>query len=68
MMTEVCDICKNTDETIRLIKDGREYNMCRTCMRLALSQWGMSKLFCSTFAFSKECLEDCKKYMRGEER
>ncbi len=68
MKTKACDICKNTDETIRYIKDGREYNLCRTCMRLALIQWGMSKLFCSTVAFNKECLEDCKKYMRGEER
>lgn len=68
MMTEVCDICKNTDETIRYIKDGREYNLCRKCMRLVLVQLGISKLFRSTVAFNKECLEDCKRYMRGEER
>lgn len=68
MKTKVCDVCKNTDETIRYIKDGREYNLCRKCMRLVLHQWGMSKLFCSTVAFTNECLEDCKKYMRGEEQ
>lgn len=44
MMTEVCDICKNTDETNRYITDGHEYNLCR------------------------KCLEDCERYMRGEER
>lgn len=68
MMTEVCDICNNTDETIRYIKDGYEYNLCRKCMRLVLVQLGISKLFRSTVAFNKECLEDCERYMRGEER
>lgn len=68
MMPKVCDICKNTDVTIRCIKDGHEYNLCRKCMRLVLHQWGMSKLFCSTVSFTNECLEDCKKYMRGEEQ
>lgn len=68
MMTEVCDICNNTDETIRYIKDGHEYNLCRKCMRLVLEQLGISKLFCSTVAFTKECLEDYKNRMRGEER
>lgn len=67
-MAKVCDICKNTDSLIRYIKDGREYNLCRKCMRLVLCQWGMSKLFCSTVAFNKEYLEDCERYMRGEER
>lgn len=33
MKTKVCDVCKNTDETIRYIKDGREYNLCRKYMR-----------------------------------
>lgn len=50
IMTKVCDICENTDETIRYIKDGREYNLCRKCTRLVLAQGGMSKLFCSTVA------------------
>lgn len=53
MMTEVCDICNNTDETIRYIKDGHEYNLCRKCMRLVLVQLGISKLFRSTVAFTK---------------
>lgn len=68
MMTEVCDICNNTDETIRYIKDGHEYNLCRKCMRLVLVQCSISKLFRSTVAFTKECLEDYKNRMRGEER
>lgn len=38
MKTEVCDICKNNDETIRCIRDGREYNLCRRCMRMPLGQ------------------------------
>lgn len=59
MKAKACDICK---------KYGREYNLCRKCMRLALYQWGMFKLFCSTVAFAKESLDDCKKYMRGEKR
>lgn len=68
MMTGTCDICKSTGETIKYVKDKREYNLCRDCLKKALHVWGMSKLFCNTVAFSKECLEDCKKYMRGEER
>lgn len=43
MMTEVCDICNNTDETIRYIKDGHEYNLCRKCMRLV---WRTAKDTC----------------------
>ena len=68
MMTEVCDICNNTDETIRYIMGRYEYNLCRKCMRLVLVQLGISELFRSTVAFNKECLEDCERYMRGEER
>lgn len=68
MMTGTCDICKNTGETIKYVKDMREYNLCRNCLKEALFKWGMSKLCCSTVAFNKEFLEDCKKYMRGEKR
>jgi len=66
-MAGACSICKNTGETIKYVKDMREYNLCRNCLKEALHQCGMSKLFCSTVAFNKACLEDCKRYMRGEE-
>ena len=41
MMTGTCDICKSTGETIKYVKDKREYNLCRDCLKKKRYMYGV---------------------------